>query len=317
MKLKVGFRALFLALFALTSLCAAAPFKNGFDLAGASVPTGEIVSGGPPRDGIPALDTPSFVSAQSADLLRDEDRVLGLVHNGIAKAYPIAILSWHEIVNDEFAGEPVAVTYCPLAFSGIAYPARIGGRPISFGTSGLLYNSNLVMYDRKTRSLWPQLMNQAVSGSLKGKTLETLPLSHTTWADWRRRHPDTLVLSTETGHRRDYSRDPYADYARSLRLIVPVSRESGRFAPKEPVIGLELDGQAKAYAFSELAKTPGEIRDMVAGQELTVRYDPEHQTGGAYRADGTEYPSAIAYWFAWYAFHPDTAVFQAERAARP
>jgi hypothetical protein len=302
-----------LMLLVLASACAAAPFKNGFDLAGALVPAGEIVSGGPPRDGIPALDAPSFVSAQSADFLRDEDRVLGLVHNGIAKAYPIAILNWHEIVNDEFAGQPVAVSYCPLAFSGIAYPARIDGRPVGFGTSGLLYNSNLVMYDRRTQSLWPQLMSQAVSGSLKGKTLETLPLSHTTWADWRRRYPDTLVLSTDTGHRRDYARDPYADYARSPRLIVPVGRESRRFASKEPVIGLELDRQAKAYAFSELAKTPGEIRDTVAGQRLTVRYDPEHQTGGVYRADGTEYPSVIAYWFAWYAFHPDTAVFEAGR----
>lgn len=259
------------------------------------------------------MNEPRFLPAERAAFLRDEDRVLGLVHQGIAKTYPIAILNWHEIVNDEFAGEPVAISYCPLAFSGIAYPARIDGRPISFGTSGLLYNSNLVMYDRQTRSLWPQLMNRAVSGSLKGKTLQTLPMSHTTWADWRRRHPDTLVLSTETGHRRDYSRDPYADYARSPRLIVPVSRESRRFEPKEAVIGLELNGQAKAYAFSELAKTAGEFRDTVAGQELIVRYDPEHQTGGIYRADGTEYPSVIAYWFSWYAFHSDTAVFEAGR----
>lgn len=199
-----------LMLLALTSACSAAPFKNGFDLAGALVPARDIASGGPPRDGIPALDAPRFVPAVRAAFLRDEDRVLGLAHNGIAKAYPIAILNWHEIVNDDFQGAPVTVSYCPLAFSGIAYPTRIHGRPISFGTSGLLYNSNLVMYDRQTQSLWPQLSKSAVSGTLKGKTLEPLPLSNTTWADWRRRHPGTPVLATDTGHRRNYSRDPYA-----------------------------------------------------------------------------------------------------------
>ncbi len=295
----------------------AAPVKNGFDLQGALIPPAEIVSGGPPRDGIPAIDRPRFVSAREADFLRDDDRVLGVERHGIAKAYPIAILNWHEIVNDEFAGEPIAISYCPLAASGIAHSAKIGGRPVSFGTSGLLYNSNLVMYDRGTQSLWPQLSSRAISGPLEGQKLETVPLSHTTWADWRSRHPDTRVLSTDTGHRRDYSRDPYAGYERSKRVHFPVAHRDGRYPPEELVVGVELNGETKAYPFTELANTSGEFRDRLGGASMVVRFDPEHRTGGLYTDQGEEIPSVIAYWFAWYAFHPETAVFQAAQEGRP
>lgn len=317
MKVDARREVAFLALAALASACSAGPFKNGFDLSDATVSSAEIVSGGPPRDGIPALDAPRFVSARSAGVPQDQDRVLGLSHKGVAKAYPIAILNWHEIVNDQFAGEPVAVTYCPLALSGVAYHARIDGRPVGFGTSGLLYNSNLVMYDRETLSLWPQLMNQAVSGRFKGKSLKPLPLLHTTWADWRQRHPNTLVLSADTGYHRDYGRDPYADYAQSRDPYFPVKAQSGRYPPKEWVLGVEVNGVAKAYPFTELAKAEGEIEDHVGGKTAWVRFDRGHRTAAVYDPDGTELPGVVAYWFAWYAFHPDTAVFQAGREVRP
>lgn len=288
---------------------AAATVMNGFDLSDASVPAEDIRAGGPPRDSIPALDTPRFVAPGTEDLPHGQDRVLGLSHNGLTKAYPIAILNWHEIVNDAFAGEPVTVTYCPLCRSGMAYRAKLGGSPLRFGVSGLLYNSDVLLYDRQTQSLWSQLGVQAISGPFKGQRLEPLPLSHTTWAEWWRRHPETLILSAATGFDRDYSSDPYADYARSSRPMFPVSQESSLYPPKEWILGVELNGQVKAYAFSELANTPGDITDTVAGERLTVHYDHEHQTGLVLRENGTELPSVITYWFAWYAFHPDTMVY--------
>jgi hypothetical protein len=144
---------LFLTLVLLGSTLARAEQINGFDVSDALIPRSEIMSGGPPRDGIPALTDPAFESAAAAGLAPD-DRVLGLARNGIAKAYPLSIMTWHEIVNDRFDAEPVVVTYCPLCFTGMAFGAALDGRRHDFGVSGLLYNSDVLMYDRQTESLW-------------------------------------------------------------------------------------------------------------------------------------------------------------------
>lgn len=293
----------------LGAFAAQAQVKNGFDLSSALLPADEIVSGGPPRDGIPSIDAPKFVNAKQADFLRPGDRVLGLARNGVAKAYPIKILNWHEIVNDEIRGEAVAVTYCPLCGTGTAYPTRAAGKRLSFGVSGLLYNSDVLLYDRQTQSLWSQLLSQAISGPLKGAKLALLAIDHTTWEDWRKRHPRTLVLSTATGFARDYNRNPYAAYEQSRDLWFEVKHENARFHPKELVLGVEIDGQFKAYPFSELAKTRGEISDTFAGQTLTVRYDAAHKTGTVLDQAGRVLPAITAFWFAWYAFHPQTQVF--------
>lgn len=286
--------------------------KNGFDLTGALIPVEDILQGGPPRDGIPAIDRPHFVNAADARFLSDADRVLGVARNGVAKAYPVRILNWHEIVNDAFGAEPVVVTFCPLCGTGVAYCAQVDGQPLSFGVSGLLYNSDVLLYDRQTDSLWSQLLSQAVSGPMKGARLTAIAVSHTSWQDWRKRHPDTLVLSTETGYARDYTRDPYAGYAQNPALLFPVQGRSARYHPKEQVIGVELNGKAKAYPFAELSRRRGEVADTVGGQRIIVRFDAEHRTGTVFDARGNEIPSVIAYWFAWYAFHRDTEVFQAK-----
>ena len=167
--------------------------KNGFDLQGSLVPAKEIRHGGPPRDGIPALDQPRFIPAASASYLKPDDRVLGMELNGIVKAYPIRILDWHEIANDDFNGQPVVVTYCPLCGTGMAFSAQIGGSRTTFGVSGLLYNSDVLLYDRQTDSLWSQLLGKAITGPLKGTELKLIPLRHTTWRAWKSEHPDTLV----------------------------------------------------------------------------------------------------------------------------
>lgn len=171
---------------------------NGFSLGNLSVSRDRVARGGPPRDGTPALSDPAFVAAD-ATRLDDDDRVLGLTRGDVAKAYPIDIMNWHEIVNDRVSDEPVLVTYCPLCYSGMAFDARIDGKRRMFGVSGLLYNSDVLLFDRGTESLWSQIAGKAVSGPLQGTELKPIALAHTTWADWKHRHPDTLVLSRETG----------------------------------------------------------------------------------------------------------------------
>ncbi len=285
------------------------PVMNGFKLINLRIPLEEIRSGGPPRDGIPSIDRPDFTSAGEAGFLRDDDYVLGVVRNGVAKAYPIRIMNYHEIVNDEFHGKPVVVTYCPLCGSGMAFDARVGGKTRTFGVSGLLYNSDVLLYDRQTESLWSQIMMQAVSGKASGTELEMLPTAHLTWKEWKERHPETLVLTTDTGHRRDYTRSPYERYESSPDLMFPVDEESDILSKKEKVIGVEIDGKFKAYPFSELKKAKGTVSDTFQGVDLKIQYNKKTETARVTDAAGEDIPAVTLYWFAWYAFHPETEVY--------
>ncbi len=292
----------------------AEPLRNGFDLAGALVPVDEILQGGPPKDGIPAIDRPTLVGARDATELRPDDMVLAVFRNGIAKAYPIRILNWHEVVNDRFGADNVVITFCPLCGSGMVFEAKAGGRALRFGVSGLLYNSDVLLYDRETQSLWSQIRAQAVAGPLKGGHLTAVPVLHTTWADWRARHRESLVLSQKTGFSRDYERDPYAGYEESAELLFPVRFRAEGFHPKERVLGIVLDGKAKAYPFVELAKGAGEIADTVAGRAVRIRYSREHQSAEAFDAKGQPLVATPLFWFAWAAFHPATELYRAPHA---
>jgi hypothetical protein len=288
---------------------------NGFDLRGALIPVTAIEQGGPPRDGIPSIDRPRFVGA-SASGLKDSDRVLGLARRDVTRAYPVRILNWHEVVNDRIADEAIAVTYCPLCGTGMAFDARVGGGgpAASFGVSGLLYNSDVLLYDRGTESLWSQLLEQAVSGPMKGTRLTPVPLTHTTWAAWRARHPRTEVLSTDTGQARDYARDPYAGYDTVPRLMFEVQHRDDRLPLKEWVLGLRIGGQAKAYPFSALGRrvdAQGRLLDRVGDVPVQIRFDAKHRSAEAFDASGRPLPSVMAFWFAWYAFYPQTQVLQA------
>jgi len=296
----------------LASAGALAATKNGFNVDDALVPVSEIRSGGPPRDGIPALDMPDVITAAEADYLRDEDRVLGINIRGRARAYPIRILNHHEIVNDVVGGEIITVTWCPLCGSGIAFAAAVEERTFDFGVSGLLYNSDVLMYDRQTESLWSQIMKTAITGEMKGSKLTAISLVHTTWRDWMSRHPETDVLSTKTGYRRDYARNPYAGYERQSRLYFPVNTEDRSYPRKSLVVGLEIDGYFKAYPFAELKKGPATFTDTVGGVQVDVYYDDDNATASIVSEDGRELPAVILYWFAWSAFHPDTQVYTAE-----
>ncbi len=310
---RIAASAIGLALMFVATAVLAEPIRNGFDLAGALVPAEEILQGGPPKDGIPAIDKPEFVAAGKARGLRGKDMVLGIARNGIAKAYPILILNWHEVVNDRFGAEPIVVTFCPLCGSGVAFEATAGGRALQFGVSGLLYNSDVLLYDRATSSLWSQIRAQAVTGPLKGARLVQVPMLHMTWDDWRRRHPQTLVLSERTGFGRDYSRDPYDGYDKTEALMFPARFRAEGFHPKERVLGVLVGGKAKAYPFSELARAAGPVSDIVGGQRVIVRFLPQGPAAEAQDASGRTLATTTLFWFAWAAFHPGTEIFRAQK----
>lgn len=289
-----------------------AQMKNGFDLSDALINRDEVVAGGPPRDGIPAINHPRFVKAPQADFLKAGDRVYGIQFNGVVKAYPIKILNWHEIVNDWFGNDPLVITYCPLCGSGITFSRSIAGEMRESGVSGLLYNSDVLLYDKQTESLWSQIMGKAISGPLKGTSLEPVPMTLTTWQDWRDQHPETLVLSTETGFKRDYNRNPYTGYEQTGRLMFPVSNENPAYHAKETVLGIEHNGQFKAYPFSELKKAGSLIKDEITGTENLIHYNHENQSVRALDGLGNEIHGVILCCFAWIAFHPASDVFKAQ-----
>jgi hypothetical protein len=296
----------------------AAERPNGFDLSGALVDRELIRRGGPPRDGIPSIDEPSFTGVAGADRwLADEARVLGIEVEGVTRAYPVPILDWHEIVNDRIGDRPLLVTWCPLCGSGVAYDPRLPQAPegLEFGVSGLLYNSDVLLYDRATESLWSQLRHEAVAGPLRGTRLETVLLEHTSWKRWKSLHPDTRVLArprTPDGRfLRDYSIDPYDGYRLDRRLMFPVGSRDRRFHPKEVVLGITLGDAAMAWPLTELARSSLPVRTRVGAREVLVHYDRDSETAWVTRTDGERLVAQRAFWFAWYAFHPETDVWTA------
>lgn len=284
--------------------------NNGFDLSNSLIKVKEIHHGGPAKDGIPAIDKPVFISAEQADYLKNDDRILGLSINGISKAYPVRILNYHEIINDFFLQKAVVITYCPLCGSGIAYSAEINGKNTTFGVSGLLYNSDVLLYDRETDSLWSQLLSKAISGKRKGTELEMLAVSHTSWQAWKKQYPNTLVLSDKTGFDRDYSHTPYGSYDQSRSLYFPVKQLNTDYHPKEYVIGLKLSGKTKVYPFAELSKIKSPYKDSFAGSDITIVFDAKNRTGKIFDKKQNEIPTVTSFWFAWMAFYPESEIFK-------
>jgi hypothetical protein len=246
----------------------------GSPIEGPLVDPAEIVSGGVPPDGIPAIDDPRFLAPGDVRSLSPREPVVAVEVKGVAKAYPIRILMWHEIVNDEIGGVPVLVTYCPLCNTGVAFfRPTIDGEVLDFGTSGKLYRSNLVMYDRQTSSYWIQVLGQAVVGPLLGEELEPVPARLLSWADWRRAHPDGLVLSTETGYRRDYGTNPYTGYEDDERPFLFTGEPDPRLPSMEHVLGVAGPGTI-AFPYSELERLSSEgvavVHRTVRGERLVV-----------------------------------------------
>jgi hypothetical protein len=292
------------------------PFDE-FDLSNSTVPREEIAHGGPPVDGIPSLTEPEFLSAEDAGYLEPEDRVIGLVAGGEARAYPLKVLDYHEAVNDRIGQTDVAVTYCPLCDSAAVFDRQVGDDVLEFGISGLLYNSNVLLYDRRENSgssLWSQLQGGSVAGPLAKTKLQTLPFELTTWQDWSVRYPQTKVLSTDTGYGRDYSRSPYAGYFEQDRLMFPVKSVDERLPVKSRVLGIWTQNAARAWpltAFTHL-KEPTTITDRIGDAHVTLVYDPAAKSLRVTDADeGVQWMYSL--WFAWAAFHPETEIYSASR----
>ncbi|MGI9355473.1 MAG: DUF3179 domain-containing protein [Rhizobiaceae bacterium] len=297
----------------------------------------EVAWGGVKVDGIPSLDNPKLIEAKDADYLLDTDLVFGVAINGDVRAYPLRIMGWHEMFNEVIGGVPVALAYCTLCGSGILFETKVEGRkrPLIFGSSGFLYRSNKLMFDRETNSLWNQFTGEPVGGPLVDENLKLKirPVVITSWEKWKARNPGSKVLSVETGHFRDYgSGVVYKDYFASPDLMFPTTvRDESVLKRKDYVFGIREVGAAKAWALRAFSKEPV-INDRVGQSNVvligdantrTVRaYQRQDQTftqgetgklsgpGGAWSVDEdflkgpsgeklARVPGHISYWFAW------------------
>ena len=273
-----------------------------------SVPLRELHQGCAARDCIPSLESPKYVSADAADHVADDDLVIGIGVGGDHRAYPTRILDRHEIVNDTIGGEPIAITWCPLCGSAVGIRRDVAGTVAEFGVSGLLYNSDLVFYDRQTETLWDQIEAKGIVGPLTGHELELVPVTMARWSQWRKAHPDTRVLSADTGFNIDYSRDPYARYRNSDGLMFPVSAVDDRMRPKSVVYGFDIGGEAIAFS-KALLDEKGRVVHEFAGNDVTVTM---HDDGSVRLVgeDGNVHAPIRLFWFAWYTFHPETELVQ-------
>ena len=309
----------------------------------------EIVWGGVLKDGIPALVNPTHVAAADASYLGNDELVFGVEIAGDARAYPLRILDWHEMFNDVVGGVPVALAYCTLCGSGILFETAVAGRnqPFVFGSSGFLYRSNKLMYDRETNSLWNQFLGSPVVGPLTGSgiVLKIRPVVITNWKDWRAAHPQTKVLSLETGFARDYTPGrPYGNYFASPELMFPALVDDQRLQPKDYVFALRTGEHEKAWPLSAFAGGRV-INDRLGERAVVLIGDAATRTvraylggertfeageGGLVRvvaggqiwrveeealvgADGerlARLPGHIAYWFAWSGFRSDAPLFE-------
>ena len=312
----------------------------------------EVQWGGVLVNGIPPLDHPKYIPADQADYLKDQHVVFGLSINGDARAYPKRILAWHEMALDTLGGIEITLVYCTLCGTAIPYQSVVGGRHRTFGTSGLLYRSNKLMFDLESKSLWSTLLGEPVIGELVGSglKLKSLPIVTTRWGEWRGRHPDTTVLSLDTGHERDYREGrAYRDYFSNDALMFQVPESDKRLRNKAEVLGILLspalrEGEEESLAVSArfLQKNPV-FRTELAGRKLTILTTP----AGANRAFGTgdrrferlleddqavddsgrtwkvtedalvsedvrleRVPAHRAFWFGWVAQYPDTKLIK-------
>lgn len=262
----------------------------------AIIDVAKILSGGPPKDGIPALTNPQFVRASEATFVKDEHLGVVVEHSGDARFYPYAVMVWHEVVNDTVGGKPLVVTFCPLCASVAVFEAMVGGEVLEFGVSGKLYESNLLMYDRKTDSYWSQILGQGVVGQYAGTQLTYYPSAVMSVTEARERYPSLKVLSTNTGHQRDYTVYPYGDYDTNETFYFPVSQTDTRLPAKEIMYAALVRGVPVAFVRADVLKnkdasietSAGIVRARADGSEIIIT-----------DSDGVEVPGFYAMWFSW------------------
>ncbi len=280
------------------------------------IPLQEILSGGPPKDGIPSIDDPQFLLSREVDFLEDDDVGILVELDGHVKFYPYAILNWHEIVNDRMAGEDITVSYCPLCATGVVYSSLISEGSSEFGVSGFLYQSNLLMYDRATDSLWNQVTGQAVVGPLTGEYLHRIKSDIVRYSAAKEASLDLLVLSTDTGHSRDYSRTPYAGYETEERTIFPTNAAGdNRLHPKAIVYGVTIDDKALAISedfILDRGVFQGYLGEGVQKIPLQIEYDSRTERlkiTRFYKDEPGRREELVlipAFWFSWLSMYPET-----------
>jgi nitrogen fixation-related uncharacterized protein len=278
-----------------------------------SIPLNEILSGGPGKDGIPSIDNPKFISIAEADKYLNADSVgLGIVHKGEARFYPYQILVFHEIVNDAIAGDPLLITYCPLCATGVVFERKVGGRAVEFGVSGMLWQSNLLMYNRSAdsadESLWSQVLGEAVLGKFTGTKLVVLSADTVRYGDWKKAHSDTKVLSRDTGAARSYGTDPYGSYYTDDFVGYGASFNDTRLHAKEFVLGIEVDGAFKAY--HAIALSVGATVDAFAGEKITIEKNDAGEVRMFVGEDKRPIQFIGGFWFSWLAVHPNTELYK-------
>lgn len=259
----------------------------------------EILSGGPPKDGIPSIDDPKFISVEDADdWIGALEPIIQVSINQEVKGYPIQILTWHEIVNDTVGDVPVVVTFCPLCNTAIAFERTVGNQVLDFGTTGRLRFSNLIMYDRQTETWWQQGTGEGIVGSLTGTQLEFVPAAMISWEEFKNANPDALVLSRETGFTRSYGRNPYIGYddINNPPFLYQGPVTPGQLPPVARVLALEFDGEAVAYPYQILSEV-NVVNDRVGNQDVAIFWAPGTASAldTAVIEEGQDVGSAIAY----------------------
>ncbi|EKV30025.1 hypothetical protein C882_0106 [Caenispirillum salinarum AK4] len=282
------------------------------DFSNAAVPLDEIMSGGPPRDGIPSIDDPRFKPASAITDLSPREPVIGLTVNGETRAYPLRILHWHEIVNDTVGGVPVAVTYCPLCNAAIVFDRRVGDRVLEFGTTGKLRHSDLVMYDRQTETWWQQFTGEGIVGALTGTELDVLPSRLESWAEFQERAPaDAPVLVPTDPAARDYGRNPYAGYDTAARPFLYSGETPGGVEPMMRVVALDDEAWTLPLVRERgrVETDGGHLITWRAGQASALdaaRVAEGRDVGTVLVSrDGRDVPYDVTFAFVFFAFRPD------------
>ena len=313
------------------------------------IPKEEILDGGVGKDGIPSIDEPQFDLAKDVSAFFDNELVVGYEYEGVLHGYPIPILDWHEIVNDQIAGLTVSIMYCPLTGTAMGWERKSGSREFTFGVSGLLYNSNLMPYDRRTNSTWSQQRMECVNGSRIGDRPKTFSLIETSLLTWKKSFPDSKIMNGNTGFDRRYSIYPYGSYRTNDQLLFSVDPLDERLHPKERVLAVIVGDEAKAYRFNQRGKGTNVILDKVNDQDVVIvrskddNYNTaflnpsnlnfeglsnalpavmEDQDGNLYDLLGNVIDGAdkgvkldkpvsmIGFWFSWTPFYPDIKIYE-------
>lgn len=313
------------------------------------IPKNEVLNGGVGKDGIPSIDNPQFDLAKDVSSFFDNELVVGYEYDGVLHGYPIPILDWHEIVNDQIEGLSIAITYCPLTGTAIGWERKFGSREFTFGVSGLLYNSNLMPYDRRTNSTWSQQRMECVNGSRIGDRPKTFSLIETSLATWKKSFPNSKIMNANTGFDRRYSLYPYGNYRSTDQPFFPVTPLDTRLPAKERVLAVIIGEQSKAYKFNKVGEGIDILYDKVGGENIVIVRSTDYNLNTAFSNSsnlqfesventfpaifkdqyGNKYDltgkvidgpdldarlqkptSMIGYWFSWPPFYPDIEIYE-------